>query len=157
MIPAEAAREGTEVSLTENVDVYFEDYILQFTGYEMNNHGVGEGEIFVQALIKGKGPGGKFTLNPAIRVVNEEKSFVPDNLADTDRGVNIEGINLEEKTITLMIANRDDETDKSEGQKEMLAIEITEKPLINLLWLGTILMISGLVVAITNRIKYKPF
>jgi cytochrome c biogenesis factor len=33
----------------------------------------------------------------------------------------------------------------------MLAIEITEKPLINLLWLGTFIMIAGLVVSLRNR------
>ncbi|MBW1765099.1 MAG: cytochrome c biogenesis protein CcsA, partial [Deltaproteobacteria bacterium] len=87
LIPAEDTRDGATVALTENVEVNFEDYLLTFTGYEMNDHGAREGEIFVQALIKGKGPGGNFTLNPAIRVLNQEKSVIPDQLADTDRRV----------------------------------------------------------------------
>ena len=34
-----------------------------------------------------------------------------------------------------------------------LAVEITEKPLINMLWLGTILMITGLIIALIYRTR----
>ncbi len=157
LIPAENSGSGVTVTLTEGVELYFEDFVLTFTGYEMNAHEVDEGEIFIQAIINGKGPSGNFTIRPAIKVVNQKKSIILVNLADTDRNVQIEDINIEAKSIVLMIDNIVDGSAGSNENKEMLAIEITEKPLINLLWLGTILMICGLVVSITNRTKYKPF
>jgi cytochrome c biogenesis factor len=53
-----------------------------------------------------------------------------------------------------MVDRNDELRESSEVKKEILAIEITEKPLINLLWLGTIIMISGLAVSLRNRIVY---
>jgi cytochrome c biogenesis factor len=50
-----------------------------------------------------------------------------------------------------MVENEVGQQDMSVAKKEMLAIEISEKPLINLLWLGTFIMIAGLVVSLRNR------
>jgi len=156
LIAAEKKREGTTVTLTENKEVPFENYFLIFRGYEMNGHERTEGEIFIQAIINGSGPGGEFTIRPAIKVVNQNKSVIPVNLTGTNRQVQIEGINFEAKSIALKIYNNINESENSEENKEMLAIEITEKPLINLLWIGTALMIAGLVISIINRVAYKP-
>jgi cytochrome c biogenesis factor len=42
--------------------------------------------------------------------------------------------------------------ESSDTKKVMLAIEITEKPLINLLWLGTFIMIAGLVLSLRHHV-----
>jgi cytochrome c biogenesis factor len=52
-----------------------------------------------------------------------------------------------------MIDHDKNQTDIADSKKEMLAIEITEKPLIILLWLGTIIMIAGFVVSLANRVS----
>jgi len=151
VVPAEGSDQGHLVNLIENKMVYFEDYALKFVGYDMESHDMSADEIHVLPIINASGPNGKFVLKPEIIVNGQEKKVIHDQLPDTDRGVHLYSINLDEKSLTLMIDQESDHMNVDESQKEMLAIEITEKPLINLLWLGTFIMISGLVVSLKNR------
>jgi len=153
LIPADNSGAHAQVKLIENKETTFEDYRFTFTGYETNSHQMNSGEIFVQAVIAADGPRGPFTLRPGIKVVNKEKTVIPDKLPETERFLQLQDLNIEERSITLLIHKAPDEIAKSEVKQEILAVEITEKPLINLLWLGTFLMIIGMVTSISNRVK----
>jgi cytochrome c-type biogenesis protein CcmF len=151
LIPADNSGAYDVVKLIENNEIMFEDYRLIFTGYETNAHEMSSGEIFVQAIIKGNGQDGGFTLRPGIKVVNEQKTVLPDEFPGTGRHLHLQNLDIEERSISLMIHKNPDDIKHSDIQQEMLAVEITEKPLINLLWFGTFLLIIGLVTAIANR------
>ncbi|MCK4754561.1 MAG: hypothetical protein KAS58_04965, partial [Calditrichia bacterium] len=153
VVPAEEPDDGHLINLIEDENVYFEDYTLKFVGYEMDPHGIDVDEIHVQAIINGSGPNGNFVLKPAIKVRGQKRSVIHDRLPDTERDVYLHSVNIEERSLTLMIDHDKDQADIADSKKEMLAIEITEKPLIILLWLGTIIMISGFVVSLANRVS----
>jgi cytochrome c-type biogenesis protein CcmF len=155
LIPADNSGAHAQVKLVENEETTFEDYHFTFAGYETNSHQMNSGEIFVQAVINANGPGGRFTLRPGIKVVNNEKSVIPDKLPETERYLQLQDLNIEERSITLLIHKSPDEIENSDLKQEILAVEITEKPLINLLWLGTFLMIIGMVTSISNRVKQQ--
>jgi cytochrome c-type biogenesis protein CcmF len=155
VIPAEKKSSGQTVKLFEDKTVYFENYRLQFKGYEMNSHNVDAGEVSVEAIINVSSQEADFVLKPLVRVQNQNKSTIPDNIPGSEREVHIHEININEKSLTILIDDDIQTVAASAGRKEMLAIEVTEKPLINLLWLGTILMIIGLWVAILNRVYVK--
>ena len=153
VVPAEEPDDGHLINLFEDENVYFEDYTLKFAGYEMDPHDIDVDEIHVQAIINGSGPNGNFVLKPAIKVRGQKRSVIHDRLPDTERDVYLHSVNIEERSLTLMIDHDKDQADIADSKKEMLAIEITEKPLIILLWLGTIIMISGFVVSLANRVS----
>jgi cytochrome c-type biogenesis protein CcmF len=85
-------------------------------------------------------------------VSNNQRQVIPVKLPGTGRNIIIQAINIEDDSIMLAI---DRITDESNQPVEYLAIEITEKPLINILWVGTIIMITGLIFQFVHRIKYK--
>ncbi len=153
VVPAEEHDDGHLINLIENENVYFEEYTLKFAGYEMDPHDIDVDEIHVQAIINGSGPNGNFVLKPAIKVRGQKRSVIHDRLPDTERDVHLNSVNIEERSLTLMIDHDKDQVDIADSKKEMLAIEITEKPLIILLWLGTIIMIVGFVVSLANRVS----
>ena len=103
------------------------------------------------AIINVNGPEGNFVLKPSIEVRGKERNIIHDTIPGSERKVHLHGVNIEEKSVAIMIDNLVSQQDPSTEKKEMLAIEITEKPLINLLWLGTFIMIAGLVVSLRNR------
>jgi cytochrome c-type biogenesis protein CcmF len=151
LIPADNSEAYDVVKLIESDEITFENYRLTFTGYATNAHEMSSGEIFVQAIIEGNGPAGGFTLRPGIKVANEQKTVLPDEFPGTGRQLHLQNLDIEERSISLMIHKNPDDIKQSDMQQEMLAIEITEKPLINLLWFGTFLLIIGLVTSIANR------
>jgi cytochrome c-type biogenesis protein CcmF len=151
VVPADEPGQGYLVDLIKDNIAYFEDYTLNFVGYEMDSHDKDVEEIQVQAVINGSGPGGNFVLKPSIKVKGDKKSAIHDRLPDTEREVQLYSVNIDESSLALMIDYDKDHAETSDSKKEMLAIEITEKPLINLLWLGTFIMIAGLVVSLRRR------
>lgn len=157
LIPAERSNSGQEIELIENNTVHFENYMMQFKGYDMDEHQMDQGEIFVQGIITVSGPEDQFELKPAIKVTQQNKTIIPATFPGSGRQASIQSINLDQKSLTLFIDDDQGIDIQRNQQAEMLAIEITEKPLINMLWIGTFIMISGLVVAIANRSYLKTF
>ena len=152
VIPVDESEQGDLINLTEDKPLYFDDYTLKFAGYEMGPHDNDVDEIHVMALINGSGPDGNFVLKPSIKVRGQERQIIHDTFPNSKRKVHLHGVNIEERSISLMIEQDIGSKESADTNKEMLAIEITEKPLINLLWLGTFLMIAGLVVSLRNRV-----
>jgi cytochrome c-type biogenesis protein CcmF len=152
VIPVDESKQGELINLTEDESVYFENYTLKFAGYEMDPHDNDVDEIHVMALVNGSGPDGDFVLKPSIKVMGQDRQVIHDTFPNSDRKVHIHGVNIENRSISLMIEQDVKLKESSDAKKEMLAIEITEKPLINLLWLGTFIMIGGLVVSLKNRV-----
>jgi cytochrome c-type biogenesis protein CcmF len=151
VVPVEDSDQGQLVNLVEDEVVYFENYTLKFSGYEMDPHDGEADEIHVMAIINVNGPEGIFVLKPSIEVRGKERNIIHDTIPGSGRKVHLHGVNIKEKSVAIMIDNLVSQQDPSTEKKEMLAIEITEKPLINLLWLGTFIMIAGLVVSLRNR------
>ena len=156
VIPAEVTEPGKKVTLTEGSPVKFETMILEFKGYEMGGHQMNADHIFVQAVIEGTGPSDLFVLKPAIQIESQRRTVLADTLPASKRIVRIDAINVDEKAIVVFIGDEDKAGSKSDnGPGEMLAVEVTEKPLINLLWFGTFLMMAGFIVALYNRFRLK--
>jgi cytochrome c-type biogenesis protein CcmF len=153
VVPVDDSDQGHLLTLVEDETVYFEDYTMKFSGYEMDPHDTDVDEIHVMVIINVSGPEGSFVLKPTIKVKGEERNIIHATIPESTRRVHLHGVNIEERSVSIMIDKQIDQEDPSEEKKEMLAIEITEKPLINLLWLGTFIMITGLVVSLRNRIS----
>ena len=148
IIPADKSMPNlTELVLKKSESQTFENMNFFFTGYDMNSHGMSNGNIHVAAIIDVKDIYGKElgTIKPALEIIGNDSQAHPAILPDTDRKVFIKGINVEDGSIALGITG--DAVNASGTGKEMLAVEVTIKPLINILWLGTFLMVFGFITA----------
>ncbi len=153
IIPAEKNRRtGQQVVLKKNEQKAFENYILEFDGYEMNNHQMQAGDIHLATVLKVLDKKGNLlgTIKPALTMIGNKKSSISVPLPGTERAVSIERINVESGKITLRISKPVDKASPYYG-KELLAAEVTIKPMINILWIGTILMIIGFLMTMYQR------
>jgi len=150
IIPAEQNRmPGDDVMLSKNDKQQFEDYYLEFTGYEMQQHGMEQGHIELAAvvLVFDKNGDSLSTIKPRLIMEGNKKTLIPASLPGTERRVQIKGLNVDKGAINLTIARAAGQNAPGAG-REVLVAEVTIKPLINLLWLGTVLMIIGFFLAI---------
>jgi cytochrome c-type biogenesis protein CcmF len=121
-----------------------------FSGYDMNMHGTNNGNIYVAAIIDVNDGSGNLlgTIKPALEIIGNESRPQPAVLPGSDRQVFIKGINVEDGSIALGISKVS--SGSSHTGKELLAVEVSIKPFINILWLGTFLMIIGFITASIN-------
>lgn len=140
-----------ELTLKKSQLQSFEDVQFFFSGYNMNSHGMNNENIYVAAIIDVKDKGGNLinTIKPALKIIGNESQPQPAILPGSNRKVFIQGINVEDGTISLGVTTSDQNS--MNAGKELLAVEVSIKPFINILWLGTLLMIFGF---ITASIKY---
>ncbi len=151
VIPAEEHDHGESIDIKKGTQVYFEEYTIKFLGYEMDGHDGDSEKIKIAAVVSIMDKSQKYELKPSILLQDGKQEMVPSEIPNSSRSLSIANIDVESNTLTLHIT--DDEMEKSEAGVELLAIEVTEKPLINILWLGTVLMILGLMVSLIYRTR----
>ncbi len=158
IIPAEKSWSNiTEIELKKGQPVAHGDYLLHFTGYDMDGHQMQAGDVHLAAIIEVRDKDGKLldTIKPAMIMQGREKKNIPAELPDKSHQVMIKSINVESGSIKLALAGKEGQDSRYAG-KELLAVEVSVKPLINVLWLGTILLVIGFLLALFQVTKRKP-
>ena len=128
----------------------FENLTFYFAGYDMNTHGMSNGNIYVAAILDVRDDQGNIlgTIKPALEIIGNESQPQPAILPGSNRKVFIQGINVEDGAISIGVTGIDH--NPMLAGKELLAVEVSIKPFINILWLGTFLMIFGFITASIN-------
>ena len=70
----------------------------------MDPHDTDVDEIHVLALVNGSGPDGDFVLKPSIKVRGQDRQIIHDTFPNSDRKVHLQGVNIEKRSISLMIS-----------------------------------------------------
>ena len=157
IIPADQNSGGLdEVVLKKGEEKDFENYKLVFDGYDMDMHGMGQDRMKITALIDVKDNYGK-TLGiakPMIMVVGEKNEVQSATFPGTNRSIMIKGISVENNSIALGISGLNSSGNQNAG-RELLAVEVSVKPMINVLWIGTFLMIIGFITSVINTRKTR--
>ena len=134
---------------------HFENFTLSFTGFEMGNHGMeNTGGMTIRANLKINSPSGLIELSPAFdytdqsgktRMVGQTESFTVDG---HDYDVTIKQILADQGAVELVFGGTSDvvETDR-------LVLDVTVLPLVNLVWIGTTIILLGTLVAFVRRRK----
>ncbi len=145
---AEEAGKNTFV-LQKGESKTVEGYTIAFLGFDMSTHQA-ESQISVGATLEVKHEGAVDTLTPSMSmdVSGEDQIKEKVYLPDGKHGVVLEQIDADRKMVKLTIFAPEDEP-----QKDLLVLEVSRKPLINLLWLGTVLIMLGLAVSTYRRAK----
>jgi len=146
-----------EIVVRKNKKTAFRNLVLEFTGYEFNNHQMEAGDVHVAAVIKILDQNGKLlkTIKPALTVKGNKRVANPAVLPDGQSKVFLKMMNVEKGSLTLAVTKKNTAKNSSAG-KELLIAELSIKPLINVLWLGTILLVAGFLLTLFQIRKKKP-
>jgi len=94
----------------------------------------------------------QYFIKPAIWMVNGKMEAESVRIPESDYQVKIKSVDAEAGTVKLELINLNAADFKA---KDLLAVEISEKPLINILWFGTFIMMGGLFLTLFYRAKEK--
>ncbi|MDP2959804.1 MAG: cytochrome c-type biogenesis CcmF C-terminal domain-containing protein, partial [candidate division Zixibacteria bacterium] len=134
-------------NLSKGEEKEVEGYRIKFLNFDMTSHGQG-GEVRVGAVLEIGYQNQKVTATPAIVFEEQNKmTHIEANLPDSNL-ICLERVMADQKMVTLSIGKKGEE-----GRGEVLLLEVSKKPLINLLWLGSMVVMAGLFMMTWRRSK----
>ena len=142
--------EVKESQLALGDTIYLNDYFAVFRGVEPAQQtaglGLGKGDVAVQADMLVYGEKKQYHVHPVFIVRNNLIGRVPDEIEDLGLRISLNSVDPAAGRFTFGV---------STTQKDYIILKAMEKPFINLLWSGTLLMALGFVLALRNG-RRKP-
>ena len=126
-----------------------EGYSITFVGFDVGSHAQ-TGQISVGAILEVEYDGERVTLTPTQVMGGIEGGLVKRRVhlpGGADHLV-LESIDADRKIVTLRLVLGEEKT-----SEELLVLSVGKKPLINLFWLGTVLVMLGLTIATIRRFQ----
>jgi cytochrome c-type biogenesis protein CcmF len=128
--------------------IILNDYIAIFNGVEVIKEVPGvqlkKGDVAVQADMKVMGEKKTYHAHPLLIFKDGMAGYYPEMLEDL--GLRITFLNVDPASEKFTIG-------VNTTQKDYIILKAMEKPFVNILWIGTIVMAIGFVMAITRRNK----
>ncbi len=93
-----------------------------------------------------------YSIQPAIWMQDGKLQSSEIDIPETTYKVQLESIDANEGKVLLAVHSV---ASSPVGGKDILAVEVSEKPLISILWLGCIVMILGVSISLADRIKNR--
>lgn len=143
--------EPQETKVTIGSTFFINDYVATLEKLEptnfVNGVRIGENDVAVKAVIKVQGEYKDYLTEPIFIIKDREfVGRVDDHVNDLAFMISIQNILPQEDAVMLTTRTT---------QKDWIILEAVKKPWINLLWIGTFLLVVGFVVAISRR--YSEF
>jgi cytochrome c-type biogenesis protein CcmF len=103
-----------------------------------------EQDVAVKARIRVKGEKGEYLAQPTFLIRDRMVGRIPDDVNDLGLRLTLMNIHPESGEFTIGINTR---------QKDWVVIKAVEKPFINVLWIGTLLLMVGFSIAMIRRFR----
>jgi cytochrome c-type biogenesis protein CcmF len=148
----EITAEDNTVTLKKGDATRYEDYVIYFKEFKLDSH-IGTNEIHVGAKLEVTGKGTRTEIMPILIYANKEHISYPVLLPrdTTDRGrpvsISLIGINADDKIVQLSFQQEGSDIE----YRESFFIQFSKKPLMNILWFGSFLIVLGSAIALLNR------
>ncbi|MDH3889799.1 MAG: cytochrome c biogenesis protein CcsA [candidate division Zixibacteria bacterium] len=146
------AAEGGGLQIAKGETHQLGEYQLTFLAFEMGSHSEGSGDLKVSVNLAVEHNGHVDTLTPGLVYSTDqygEPTYISEPAFLDDLGtipVNVEKVLADQGAVLLDIPGL------MEGSSpEVLVLDITKKPLIVLVWIGTTLLLAGCVVSFLRR------
>ena len=144
--------ETEELSAAVGDTLYVNDYVAQFIGAVRvdNVEGIelGPNDAAVKAQIRIFGLDDNYILEPIFVIQGSQVGRIPAVLQDLGVRVTVQSIDPANQTFTFGF---------NTSQKDWVILKAMEKPLIDLVWIGTIMVLVGFTVSIVKYSKTKKF
>jgi cytochrome c-type biogenesis protein CcmF len=115
------------------------DRIFNVLGLELTDQ-----DVAVKAKVRLQGEKGEYLAEPIFLIRDKLAGRIADEIKDLGVRVTLLNIHPETSEFTIGIETR---------QKDWVVIKALEKPYINLLWIGTFVLLVGFSVAMTRRVR----
>jgi cytochrome c-type biogenesis protein CcmF len=115
------------------------DRIYNVFGFVMNDQ-----DVAVKAKIRIQGEKGDYVTEPVFLIRDKMVGRIPDEISDLGIRVTLMNIHPETNEFSLGINTR---------QKDWVVIKAMEKPFINVLWIGTLVLMVGFGIAASRRVR----
>lgn len=136
----------TKVKLAQ--EFFANDYIATLESVDRVHDVMGfklaDQDVAVKAKIRLQGEKGDYIAEPVFLIRDKMVGRIPDEISDLGIRVTLMNIHPESNEFSLGINTR---------QKDWVVIKAMEKPYINVLWIGTLILMIGFGVAASRRIK----
>ncbi len=146
---------GEEVQLFKHKSKKVGDLQLTFHQFIVGDHEA-QSPMVVKAdlsvAVDRDGEVDEYRVQPAMWMENGQLQSTTVEVPDTDYKIQIEGLDANQGKLTVAVFSPSSDTDKP---KDILAVEVSEKPLISVLWLGTILLLLGIAISMFDRMKTR--
>lgn len=148
------------LSLRKGETRKFANYEIRFAGFDMHRHG-DNGAIRIGANLEIGNGSQNFSLTPALMIMGNRRSADPvafpiqNENYGTVPSVFLKAINASEKSIQLAFSGILDVNKDIQASKEEIVIQVSTKPFMNVLWLGTILLTVGTAISFSRRISNR--
>ena len=137
-----------DVKVTANKEFSANDYICVLERVERISSVGGvqldSADIAVKAYIRLKGEYQEYVAEPVFIIRNRMIGRIPDEVRDLGVRLTLSNIHPETNQFTIGITTR---------QKDFIIVKALEKPMINVLWIGTLLLMTGFAVAMVRRFR----
>jgi len=146
---------GDLIILDKNQEKVVGDYTLKFIRFDMSSEDMAKmmsGQDFaIGAVIEVTYKGKKQQVIPKIFYRNNMP--VPEGVKVGDKQLTFVNLNVESGQIAVSLRSNGAVSEFQDGPVEVLVIEASVKPFINLVWFGVIVILAGFVVSMIRRIS----
>ena len=155
--PASNHSHGTQLSIVKGESKEIEGYTITFTGFKMTPHQ--DGNAFnVGAVLNIKKEKFEHTVTPMLIMGAEGKRAEPgiipaENSYGKEIKVTLNGLDADKKRVDLVFEGLGTEKIEAHTQSEQLIVEFSKKPFMSIMWLGTVIIIIGTLIAFSQRVK----
>jgi cytochrome c-type biogenesis protein CcmF len=141
--------QGGLFNLGKGETVERDGYTIRFVDFEVGSHAE-TGQISAGAILEVEHDGKKATLIPTqvMGGIEEGQIKAMVQLPGGEDHLVLEKIDADRKMVALRLILKEEQT-----SEDLLVLSVEKKPLINLFWLGTILVMLGLIIAAVRRFK----
>ncbi len=138
---------GESATISKGETKNMGEWEITFHSYDMPSHGEA-GTILVGAeLTVSKGHDSARVVPSLSALPDGQHEYFPVNLDSTGTVLTLEKVSPDMGTVDLRISNRNDVA------QDVLIVEVSTKPLIQLVWLGSIIIIAGTFIALYHRFR----
>jgi len=139
-----------EEKVFANQEFFANDYVAVLENVErifsIGNTSLDSADVAVKAVIRVKGEYEEYIAEPIFIIRNGLVGRIPAEIRDLGVQISLLNIHPETGQFTIGVSSR---------QKDWVVLKALEKPMINVLWIGTFVLMTGFGMAIVRR--YKEF
>lgn len=149
-------QKGSQLTLNKGEAAQFEGAKITFSGFnfpkDAMNTMMSGGDFQIGAKVAVEYNGKSFQTEPLMKAAGGQKEFIPVEVKDANLKIQMEGMDASGK-VNLVVTKLDGQAVMSSAPKEILSIEASVKPFINLVWTGVLVMVLGFIVSVVRRSK----
>ena len=135
-----------EINVHLSQEFYANDYVAVLESIEriaeVPGVTLGNQDVAVRASIKVNGEKQAYSAEPVFLIKDKMVGRIPDEIKELGLKIGLQSIHPEKNEFTLSISSR---------QKDWVVLKAVEKPMINVLWIGTLILMTGFTMALVRR------